>query len=239
MNKKPIIGIVGRFDKEDEKQDKTKKVGIGEYYVKMINKYGGIPIGILPTKEAVYNDLSPKEVKPLTLDEKEKLINVINLCDGILMPGGNKWYEHDEFIAAYAHDHDIPVLGICMGMQLMGYVDNKYLNASTDKTYYNQTERKHNQPDVNYVHPVKIEKDSILETLLNKEVIEVNSRHNYNVGHVNNLKIAAISDDGLIEAIYDPNLSFYLGLQWHPELMDIHGNDMENIIKEFIKKASK
>lgn len=239
MNKKPIIGIVGRFDKEDEKQDKTKKVGIGEYYVKMINKYGGIPIGILPTKEAVYNDLSPKEVEPLTLDEKEKLINVINLCDGILMPGGNKWYEHDEFIAAYAHDHDIPVLGICMGMQLMGYVDNKYLNASTDKTYYNQTERKHNQPDVNYVHPVKIEKDSILETLLNKEVIEVNSRHNYNVGHVNNLKIAAISDDGLIEAIYDPNLSFYLGLQWHPELMDIHGNDMENIIKEFIKKASK
>lgn len=239
MNKKPIIGIVGRFDKEDEKQDKTKKVGIGEYYVKMINKYGGIPIGILPTKEAVYNDLSPKEVEPLTLDEKEKLINVINLCDGILMPGGNKWYEHDEFIAAYAHDHDIPVLGICMGMQLMGYVDNKYLNTSTDKTYYNQTERKHNQPDVNYVHPVKIEKDSILETLLNKEVIEVNSRHNYNVGHVNNLKIAAISDDGLIEAIYDPNLSFYLGLQWHPELMDIHGNDMENIIKEFIKKASK
>ena len=239
MNKKPVIGIVGRFDKEDEKKGETKKVGIGEYYIKMVNKYGGIPIGILPTKEAIYNDLALKEVGPLTEEEKEKLINVISLCDGILMPGGNKWYEHDEFIAAYAHDHDIPVLGICMGMQLMGYIDNKYSNASTDKTYYNQTERKHDQPGVNYVHPVKIEKGSILDTLLNKEIVNVNSRHNYNVGHVNNLKIAAISDDGLIEAIYDPNLTFYLGLQWHPELMDVNGNDMENVIKEFIKKASK
>lgn len=239
MNKKPIIGIVGRFDREDEKKGDNKKIGIGEYYIKMINKYGGIPIGILPTKEAIYNDLSPKEVEPLTEIEKDKLISVINLCDGILMPGGNKWYEHDEFIAGYAHDHDIPVLGICMGMQLMGYIDNKYSNASVAKTYYNQTERKHDQPGVNYVHPVKIEKDSILDTLLNKENINVNSRHNYNVGHVNNLKVAAVSDDGLIEAIYDPNLTFYLGLQWHPELMDVNGNDMENIIKEFIKKAAK
>ena len=73
MNKKPIIGIVGRFDREDEKKGDNKKIGIGEYYVKMINKYGGIPIGILPTKEAIYNDLSPKEVEPLTEEKKEKV----------------------------------------------------------------------------------------------------------------------------------------------------------------------
>ena len=204
-----------------------------------IIKSGGVPLIISPPQLIEYQDAIPSQIDKLTEEEKDILTRQLDLCSGILIPGGLKRFEYDLFIMDYALKHDIPVLGICMGMQLMGYIDNKYSNASTDKTYYNQTERKHDQPGVNYVHPVKIEKGSILDTLLNKEIVNVNSRHNYNVGHVNNLKIAAISDDGLIEAIYDPNLTFYLGLQWHPELMDVNGNDMENVIKEFIKKASK
>jgi gamma-glutamyl-gamma-aminobutyrate hydrolase PuuD len=124
MNKLPIIGIVSRFDKDKMNSSLTKNNEIGEYYVKVINKYNGIPVGILPVQDVLYTDLRYDEVPKLTEPGKEKIIKVLELCDGVLLPGGNRWFEYEEFICQYAHDNNIPLLGICQGMQVMGYLSN-------------------------------------------------------------------------------------------------------------------
>jgi putative glutamine amidotransferase len=46
--------------------------------------------------------------------------------------------------------------------------------------------------------------------------------------------MTAISEDGIVEAIEDPDCKFYLSVQWHPEAMDEYDINQGNIIKEFI-----
>ena len=66
-----------------------------------------------------------------------------------------------------------------------------------------------------YVHNVLIDKKSLLYSILNKDIISVNSRHKSVIKNTSDL-VCAYSDD-VIEAIEDCNKKFYLGLQWHPE----------------------
>ncbi len=239
MKKFPVIGIVSRFDKEKMFMNMTKITEIGEPYFKVVNEHGGIPIGILPVQDIFFTDLTQKFVPKLTAYEKEKLVEVIELCDGIMLPGGSRWYEYEEFICEYAHEHDIPVLGICQGMQIMGYLDRKENDDEDEETkaYRNDTEIEHHALGIKYVHKVSIEPGTRLFDILGTTELSVNSRHNYNIGRAKNLKMTAISEDGIVEAIEDPNSRFYLGVQWHPELMDEYDINQGNIIKEFINSC--
>jgi len=239
MKKFPVIGIVSRFDKEKMFINMAKITEIGEAYFKVVNEHGGIPIGILPVQDIFFTDLTQKFVPKLTTCEKEKLVEVIKLCDGIMLPGGSRWYEYEEFICEYAHEHDIPVLGICQGMQIMGYLDRKENDDEDEETkaYRNDTKLDHHALGVKYVHKVSIEPGTKLFEILGTTELSVNSRHNYNIGIAKNLKMTAISEDGIVEAIEDPNSRFYLGVQWHPELMDEYDINQGNIIKEFINSC--
>ena len=169
---KPIIGIVAR------KNDKFYKVN--ENIVKKIVKNGGIPILILPTNS---NDL----------------LNVLNICDGIVMPGGSDIYEYDRFICKYATDNDIPILGICLGMQIM------------EEAYLTKTKTHHQ--GIN--HNIITEKGSIINRLIGDTL--VNSRHNDCISNVDNYYITARSLDGCIETIEHKTNRFNVGVQWHPE----------------------
>lgn len=172
---KPIIGIVAR------KNDKFYKVN--ENIVKKIVKNGGIPILILPTNS---NDL----------------LNVLNICDGIVMPGGSDIYEYDRFICKYATDNDIPLLGICLGMQIM---EEEYL-----------TKTKTHHQGIN--HNIITKKGSLINRLIKDNL--VNSRHNDCISNTKDYYITARSTDGCIEAIEHKTNRFNVGVQWHPEDLD-------------------
>jgi putative glutamine amidotransferase len=234
ISKKPIIGIVGRPDitKDDE-----MIVGVGEAYRIAVIKKGGLPFIILPPQDIKYEENIPRDIAGLTDEEKKDLIRMINLCDGIIMPGGYKWYEYDIFICNYAIDNNIPLLGICMGMQLMGQVDNIKSNLVGDTNIKNDTIIDHNQKDVQYVHKVNISKGSFLYKILGKDVIEVNSRHNYHIKNVNFFNVVAYSEDNLIEAIELPSNNFALGVQWHPEKMIDYDENADKIFVEFMNKT--
>jgi putative glutamine amidotransferase len=63
-------------------------------------------------------------------------------------------------------------------------------------------------------------KDSTLYNILQMEEIRVNSYHHQAVKETGQgFKVAALSKDGIIEAIESVNHSFILGVQWHPEIM--------------------
>lgn len=224
---KPIIGIVGRSDKSSEDYN---IICCFENVRRSIKKHGGIPILILPNQDLDYEISSPKEIDRLNQNEKEDLKKVIDLCDGIVMPGTYKLFEYDRFIYEYSLSKDIPILGICGGMQLMGIVDNE----EKDILVKNNTKLEHFQREVKYVHKINIIKDTLLSKIINKKVIEINSRHNYHLSKVNNLKVSAYSEDGFIEAIEMPNKRFVLGVQWHPESMLEYDENSNNIFKFFI-----
>ena len=95
---KPIIGIVGRCDKSY--LDKTT-ICVFDNYRKAVIKYGGIPILILPPQDIDYFNSNPKDLDRLTNEEKNILIKQLELCNGIIMPGGNKRFEYDNFICDY------------------------------------------------------------------------------------------------------------------------------------------
>ena len=196
---KPIIGIVTRkfISLENHK--------INIIYNDIINAIinnEGIPIGI-------------------TLDNNYK--EIIDICDGIIFQGGDDFEEYDLDALKYIYDIDKPVLGICLGMQLMGTLFNgEMINVNNHKK------------NLKYVHEVKIKRNSKLYNIFKTDIIKVNSRHKSIIKNTN-INISGVSQDGFIEAIEDSSKKFFIGVQWHPESMMYYDNKQNNLFKYFIK----
>lgn len=114
----------------------------------------------------------------------------------------------------------VPILGICRGSQL--------LNAVCGGTLYGdvQKEKGSNRPHIDlenydtYRHPVSILPDTPLARWYRRESLRVNSYHHQGIRRLaRRFKPMAHADDGLIEAYYDPEARFVVGLQFHPERM--------------------
>lgn len=235
MNKKPIIGIIGRVDKDE---DGDSIIDLSETVRIAVSRYGAIPLLILPTQDLDYEKISPRNVPKLTDVEKENLKYLVDLCDGIIFPGGYKYYEFDIFVYEYAKKKKIPMLGICAGMQMMNRIDMAKLDSNLYDIKRNETELDHHQRTAKYVHDVDIKKGTILYNIIGKTKIPVNSKHNYHVEDVNEFIISAISEDGLIEAIeYPKEDQFILGVQWHPETMIDYDDDENKIFKYFMNEV--
>ena len=225
--KKPIIGIVARPSNVFNTIDIE---AVEETYRNAILNAGGIPILILPPQQISYQSNKPGEIEKLTDEEKEILKSQIDICDGILIPGGLKAYEYDYFISDYTKEKNIPILGICLGMQVMARSNG---NAVIRK---NDTDISHYSKD-DYAHNVIINEDSLLNGILLSNKIMVNSFHNYHIEEVKNFDITARSKDDIIEAIEDKNHPFRLGVQWHPEKNYKDDENSRRIFKKFIDAA--
>lgn len=101
---------------------------------------------------------------------------------------------------------EAPVLGVCLGMQMMALVAGgalyQHLPESLE-THADHWERDHEVVPEAGEGPVLAGR--------------VRSRHRQAVAHPGSLRVAARSPDGVIEAISDPARRFYIGVQWHPE----------------------
>ena len=51
--------------------------------------------------------------------------SILDICDGVIFQGGKDLYPYHYQILNYCINNNIPVLGICMGMQLIGLYANK------------------------------------------------------------------------------------------------------------------
>lgn len=233
---KPIIGIVSRSTKDSEGYS---ILYTNSFVSQAIIKSGGIPFTILPAQEVDYESNTPGNIVRLNDENKNDINRVLNMCDGIVIPGGVKWYEYDEYICKYAIEHDIPLLGICAGMQILAKILNNNKIDGIDNTVRNDTTIDHHQKGVKYVHNIKILEDSLLYKIVNEDVIAVNSRHNYHVPNELSFLGTAYSEDGLIEAVEYKDNKFALGIQWHPESMIDYDENAKKILKYYIEVCKK
>ena len=134
---------------------------------------------ILPTQDYEYPHYGLKEDRDLNYEEKENLLRILKMCDGIILPGGCKIYYYDKFIAKYSLDNDIPILGICLGMQ------NEKVVEKIDKGVNHKSEEE-------FAHKIILDKNSKLYDIVKNNEFMINSRHRCNVIKTNKFDIVRI-----------------------------------------------
>lgn len=210
MENKPLIGITPDYSYE------KRRFKISEDYTNAVLQAGGIPILLTPcdTFPTFVDGIlfsGGGDVDPLLFGEEPLLEN------GEISPLRDSW---ELSLCKEALVKQIPLLGICRGMQIM--------NIAAGGTIYQDifvqtgTTLKHSQqaPRFYGTHSVTAIPKSLLAQLWQKEKIAVNSLHHQAVAKPGKgFFAAAYSNDHLIEAIEHETISFALGVQWHPEAM--------------------
>ena len=152
MNK-PIIGITTRDDFKNGKAIYKINKNIID---KVVNN-GGIPILIPPIgniEEEVYS----------------KLLKILNICSGFIIPGGNTWNLNDEIIIKYALNKDIPLLGICAGMQAIANLNNFCGTIDSDQTVIITSTINHNIDNKNMFTIYLLKRDYYLTFYINQKL---------------------------------------------------------------------
>jgi len=120
-------------------------------------------------------------------------------------------------LLAAARERDLPILGICRGMQLMAVAAGGALHQHAPDVVGTEDHR----PEVGAygTHDARFAPDSRVAGILG-ENLKVNSYHHQLVADPGSLTVTGWASDDTIEALEDPSHRFYLGVQWHPEATD-------------------
>ena len=221
---KPVIGITGNYG------ELTCKLAEG--YYKSVLRAGGVPVIIPP------------------LSDTDVIINTLEHLDGLILSGGADYDPHyageepcpllgtineerdlpELFITQLAYNRQLPILGICRGIQTLAMV----LGGHVRQDISDIQQHNHSQEEERHVatHNVFIEKDSTLYNIYRdsgsplplegvRGRLSVNSFHHQAVDETGpRFRVIARSDDGIIEAMESTEYKSILGVQWHPECLD-------------------
>jgi putative glutamine amidotransferase len=125
-----------------------------------------------------------------------------------------------EFVALEgAVARDMPVFGICRGLQVLNvfFGGTLYQDIATDRPG-ELLAHQQAQPWSERSHGARVMPDSLLHHTVGEDSIFINSFHHQAVKHLApGLRVVARADDGLVEAIEHPEHPWLLGVQWHPE----------------------
>ena len=210
---RPLIGISANTADID--------LTLRRVYCDQIVRAGGVPMVLPP------------------VDDAEVLINMLEGIDGLVLTGGADynplWYgEQPEkelhtinstrdlpelLLTRLAFNRQIPILGICRGVQTMAIALGGNLVQDL------KTPLKHSQdaPRSEATHSVTITEGSTLYGLYGQETF-VNSFHHQAVKDCgSHLHVVATAPDGVIEAVESTEQKALMGVQWHPEWMGGEG----------------
>jgi putative glutamine amidotransferase len=234
---KPMIGIT---TSRIPNQSRLPSFGTNLPYLESITAAGGLPVLV-----------------PLNLSN-EDLDLLLQRLDGILFTGG---YDIDprlygsrshpkvegvdtgrdrvevRLVRELLHSGK-PFFGICRGCQLINVVLGGTLYADLPDQFHGDIQHDNHAHPRNFLaHNVKIQNGSRLESILTANPVGVNSLHHQGVNRLaHELKISAISSDGLVEAFELLHHPFGLAVQWHPEELQEH-EPMQALFKAFVQSC--
>jgi len=222
---RPRIGITTSLDDGSQCLDRR--------YVTAVERAGGVPLPL-----------------PM-LDAEETTPDVSALLDGLVVTGGPAVTDglvgslpdelgtlapvraaSDRAWLNQCWDADLPLLGICYGMQR--------LNARAGGSIYGDVEAEydgalaHSQKRGGTTHPVRIAPSSRLHELLDTDTLSVNTRHLQSIAAVGEgFSVSATAPDGVVEAIEHENGRIF-GVQFHPERM---GSKFQPLFRHLVALA--
>lgn len=238
---RPIIGVTLDWDKGCEAKGTFSRrpyYALRESYFGIIYKAGGLPLAIPYITEAI--------------DE------YLDKISGLLIPGGDfafkkEWYvnpdeekpyqpskrlDFDIAIANRALDRDVPLLGICAGMQVLGCISGAKMTPNVNKHLNTSIDHRNHKPADQVAHDVKVAANSKLYSITGKDIFAVNTAHSEAIVETpENVLVSGVSEDGAIEAIEIKNKEFAIGVQWHPEFFPDNTDPSFLIVKALVDKA--
>jgi putative glutamine amidotransferase len=123
----------------------------------------------------------------------------------------------EKTIIRYALQHELPVLGICRGAQLMNVALGGSLHQDIGHFY---TEETSNVRSILPRKSIEVSQDSRLYRMLGTLSCTVNALHNQSIKELGkNVVVSAIEPSGVVQAIEKHDHRFFIGVQWHPEYM--------------------
>jgi putative glutamine amidotransferase len=115
---------------------------------------------------------------------------------------------------------NLPVLGICGGMQLLNVALGGTLFQDIGREVPNARPHEQTHDRTHPQHPIDVKDGTVLADCLGRGQLMVNSTHHQSVKSVGpKLLVSAVAPDGVIEGIEAAGYSFAVGVQWHPELL--------------------
>ena len=126
-------------------------------------------------------------------------------------------------IVCRALDVDLPMLGICRGIQVLNVACGGTLIQAIRTEVPGALEHQIREPRYAIAHEVWITKGSRLRDVMGEplgqgDTCPINSRHHQAIKRVaDGFAVSATAPDGIIEAIERPASRFCIGVQWHPE----------------------
>jgi putative glutamine amidotransferase len=176
---------------------------------------------------------------------------------GLVLPGGGDidpaWYgqerhplthnlngRRDRFehtLLNEALHHDVPVLAVCHGMQLLNVVLGGSLcqHLGDDPV---RSEHDSGYPGPEPVHGLRVKERSPVARFLGTPRLEVNSHHHQGIDVVSPvLEEVAWADDGVLEAMMSREHSWVVGVQWHPEVMVAHHKPQAALFRAFVEAS--
>lgn len=233
---RPVIGILLDFQERGTFSERPHHA-LRQAYFDAVWKAGGLPMG-LPYLPAATDDY-------------------VAACGGLIIPGGFYPFplalygeEPDEGEAVHprhaaevplveaAIARDLPLLGICAGMQVLAAVSGATLIADLKRDYGTLIDHLKARPAEEAAHAVEIAPDTLLRRIVGCDEMLVNSAHNEAPRTVPAaVTVSARAPDGVIEAIERHDRRFCLGVQWHPEFFLDDGDPNLALFQALVEAA--
>ena len=223
--------------KRAQKNARTVKVGLVAKYVGNEDTY--ICVTEALKAAAAWNDvnLDLRWINAEKVDEK-----MLSEVDGLVVPGGfgNRGVEGKIAAANYALDHDVPYLGLCLGMQVaciagarragLKHANSEEFDKETKENVIYLMDGQEGKESTGGSmrlgdFPAKLVKGSKTAKIYGKTNIVERHRHRYEFNNDyeteferNGMKCVGYNpESNLVEIIEIPNLKWYIGTQFHPE----------------------
>ena len=214
---RPRIAIAG----VTRQWDGQARVGVNANYVRSVLAAGGLPIIIVP-------DLS-----------REETVELFGDCDGLLLTGGEdvdpvrygaaphpklgsldpRRDENELAMITEARARDLPILGICRGIQILNVAFGGTLIQDLPSERPGRID--HDPPTDRDVrsHQVNVTEHSRLGEILGEIEFDANSFHHQAADRVGEgLTVTAVAPDGVVEGVESSDgHEWIVAVQWHPE----------------------
>jgi putative glutamine amidotransferase len=211
-------------------------------YVHAVESAGGLPI-LIPM-----------------IEDFNVLIALLSRLDGLLLTGGIDLHpsryceevhplteeadlELDEFeitLATWALQQDVPVLGICRGMQLINIVLGGTLFQDLDDQYPDSIAHSHRDwSRAHLAHHIIVEPGSRMETILGAREVMVNSLHHQAIKEPGKgVRITGRASDGVPELLEVTGYRFVMAAQSHPEEIYSTEPAFKRLFAAFVQASS-